>query len=98
MVEIEEMYAHTCPRCGNKYDKETKDCLASCCEDCGLVYEDHGVDIILPHDQWAALSNNKPEIILCGVCIAKRIYNLGADVAYLTVGFPVHVKETSWLV
>lgn len=41
------------------------------CGDCELPYEDHGLDITLPDDQWEMIH---PETggVLCGRCIAVR--------------------------
>ena len=41
------------------------------CRDCGLLYQDHGLDITLPDDQWKMIH---PEVggVLCGRCIAVR--------------------------
>lgn len=50
------------------------------CMDCGLPYQDHGLDIVLPKDQWEMI---RPEIrgVLCGRCIAVRAKQLpGATV------------------
>lgn len=45
--------------------------LGCSCRECGLPYEDLGLDITLPDDQWLMIH---PEGggILCGSCIAKR--------------------------
>ena len=48
------------------------------CRDCGLKYEEHGLDIVLPLAQWMSICEvgeddyDKRDIILCGRCIAIR--------------------------
>ena len=52
------------------------------CKDCGLDYEEHGVDITFPHSQWNLLiGNDHGGGVLCGTCIAKRASNIAGCVA-----------------
>ena len=55
------------------------DCVAHCRE-CGVPYEDLGLDITLPDWQWGMIH---PEVggILCGNCIAKRAEMLPGAIA-----------------
>jgi hypothetical protein len=45
------------------------------CQDCGILYSDMGLDLVLPDQQWKIIC---PEGgILCANCICKRASKLG---------------------
>lgn len=54
-----------------------------CC-DCGAIYEEMGLDITLPDDQWRKITRDGCNI-LCGSCIAKRAAELYGTVAIRAV-------------
>ena len=41
------------------------------CVDCGKPYEDFGLDMVLPDDQWLMVYPEK-DGLLCASCIVKR--------------------------
>lgn len=50
------------------------------CEDCGLDYEEFGVDITFSHDEWGVISEGGNSL-LCGTCIARRVAKIRGTVA-----------------
>ena len=48
------------------------------CLDCGLPYEQFGLDLVLPDQQWRVVCPE--DIILCANCISKRAAKLGGTV------------------
>ncbi len=51
------------------------------CYDCGLPYEEFGVDLVLPDQQWKIISpDGEGNGLLCANCIAKRVEKLGKGV------------------
>ena len=45
------------------------------CKDCGLPYDDFGLDTVLPNLQWSTISpehETEMDIILCANCMVKR--------------------------
>lgn len=55
------------------------------CEDCGMLYEDFPLDVIVPNDQWQAITGyTDGKGILCAMCIVRRGEKLpGVTVAKL---------------
>lgn len=51
------------------------------CEDCGLSYQEFGVDTTLPNVQWLAIHPESAEGILCANCIVKRASYLSGIIA-----------------
>ncbi len=45
------------------------------CSDCDMPYEDFGVDLVLPDQQWNGLVVG--DAILCANCICRRVANGG---------------------
>lgn len=41
------------------------------CIDCGLLYKDFGMDLVMPRAQWLQI-NPKDSGLLCANCIVKR--------------------------
>lgn len=41
------------------------------CKDCGLPYDDFGLDTVLSRLQWSTISDEK-EDVLCANCMVKR--------------------------
>ena len=62
------------------------------CLDCGLPYEEHGLDLCLPLDQWSAITGEDGiYIILCGTCISRRaakIIGANAIRAVIAINIP----------
>ncbi len=48
------------------------------CKDCGKLYEQFGLDLILPDQQWKMICQE--DIILCANCICKRARHIGGTV------------------
>lgn len=46
-----------------------------CCLDCGLLYDEFGMDTTLPNLQWKAIMGHEGGI-LCASCMVKRASNL----------------------
>ncbi len=43
------------------------------CEDCHLLYQNFGMDVTIPNDQWTELTGyTDGEGLLCGACIIQR--------------------------
>lgn len=51
------------------------------CEDCGLSYQDFGLDSTLPNDQWAMIHPTGGGGILCTNCMVNRASRLDGAVA-----------------
>ena len=63
-----------CPQCGNPINV---------CRDCGLDYDDFGLDFTLPHSQWNDIC---PEgDLLCANCIVQRASKLPGVIAIRAV-------------
>lgn len=57
--------------------------LPAKCADCGKLYRDFPLDVVLPHDQWQTI-NGSPNGLLCAACIVERGSKLpGVTVAKL---------------
>jgi hypothetical protein len=51
------------------------------CEDCGLPYDEFGLDMVLPTWQWLLIHPEGEGGLLCGTCICRRAEKLtGATV------------------
>jgi hypothetical protein len=50
------------------------------CHDCGCLYERFGLDLTLPHDQWAIVSAGTNGL-LCASCICRRAAELPGAIA-----------------
>ena len=65
--------------------------LTGCCADCGLPYEEHGIDIHLKDEHWDMVSpsgDTEGNGLLCGTCIARRVSTLpGAIVIKAHIDF-----------
>lgn len=48
------------------------------CLDCGLPYNQFGLDMVLPDQQWQVICPE--DSILCANCISKRASKLGGSV------------------
>jgi len=48
-----------------------------CCLDCGAEYENLGLDMVLPDQQWKAICPE--DKILCANCICKRAEKFGGN-------------------
>ena len=43
------------------------------CEDCGMIYENFPLDVVIPDEQWAQITGyDDGHGILCAACIVKR--------------------------
>ena len=51
------------------------------CEDCGLSYDQFGLDTTLPNDQWLLIHPSGEGGVLCATCIARRGHALPGVVA-----------------
>ena len=51
------------------------------CSDCGLLYEEFGLDMTLPDDQWLMIYPKGLSGLLCANCIAKRAEKLSGTIA-----------------
>lgn len=45
------------------------------CDDCGLPYEEFGIDLVLPDQQWKPLAGEAK--LLCASCICRRADKCG---------------------
>lgn len=52
--------------------------MQASCFDCGLPYDDMGVDLVLPDQQWKVLFPEESGL-LCANCICRRAQRLGAS-------------------
>lgn len=50
------------------------------CIDCGLTYEEFGLDMTLPNEQWLMIHPDE-DGILCANCIVKRAGKLEGSIA-----------------
>ncbi len=56
------------------------------CLDCGLPYEELGLDLVLPDEQWLLIHPEGLHGILCANCIVKRTEKLkGATVVFASI-------------
>ncbi len=56
------------------------------CLDCGLPYEELGLDLVLPDEQWLLIHPEGLHGILCANCIVKRAEKLkGATVVFASI-------------
>lgn len=46
------------------------------CEDCGILYSELGLDLVLPDEQWLMIHPEGMGGILCANCIMKRAEKL----------------------
>lgn len=61
--------------CDDPYGFEQQNLKEAKCIDCGILYKDMGLDLVLPDQQWKIICpENK---ILCANCICKRAKKLG---------------------
>lgn len=51
------------------------------CEDCGLLYQEFGIDTTLSNAQWLAVHPEGIDGILCANCIVKRASYLPGIIA-----------------
>jgi hypothetical protein len=63
------------------------------CKDCGRLYSNFGLDIILPKSQWLQI-NPDGGGLLCGQCISMRADKLqGATVIHAIIEVNINQKE-----
>ena len=55
------------------------------CEDCGLPYDQFGLDTTLPNDQWLLIHPSGESGVLCATCIARRGHAVPGVVAVRAV-------------
>ena len=55
------------------------------CEDCGLSYDQFGLDTTLPNDQWLLIHPSGEGGVLCATCIARRGHAVPGVVAVRAV-------------
>lgn len=67
--------------------------LLPCCSDCGLPYEEFGLDATLPLSQWRELTPDSAPL-LCANCICKRASKMPHAVAIRMV-VEVYYKSKS---
>ena len=89
VLGCDEYHQHLAPRC----------CASDCwcqpvarpgCLDCGLRYEDFGLDVILPRPQWLTIHPNEHGL-LCARCIVARAAKVpGATCCHLIIEVAPH--------
>lgn len=68
------------------------------CEDCGLLYRDFPLDLVLPDNEWLAIHPAGEGGVLCANCICGRARQLGVTVVHGRFEFaeggwpPAHVR------
>ena len=70
-------------------------CPPVLCRECGLPYEEHGLDITLPDEQWLMI-HPQDGGVLCGTCIAKRAERLPRAIAIRAYIELASDYTTSW--
>jgi len=51
------------------------------CKDCGLLYQEFGIDTTLPDNQWLTIHPEGRGGLLCANCIVKRASRLPGIIA-----------------
>lgn len=66
----------------------TKTKISISCDDCGLPYDEFGLDTALPNNQWADICLDGNASLLCANCIVKRASKFhGAIAARMVIDY-----------